>query len=327
MNHNILKDIHNYEISPSNIMTTYLYANFDYIDTFLDIPANTVFYRGVPEGVEIIRNYPMYLAPEHIAKMYGKCIALYNNKSLKLVDIRKLINILPMIINSQEYDVSTDINILNSIQYLMMGLGITTYENQIRMFANMTTRTLENPSFDQSLREQVLAKLKKMFDYRPKSNPLEAPRGVRIGETTINGKIILIMKELFKNYCDGYIAPQLPSPYHDEGFVHEEIVLFNPKNFIEIYNGNVSDKPITDILPNNKINLKFDKISKTIYTGGAYPIDPNLYFMKSNSKEIKQSIKEAKVFSKFLTSNLKKKKESNPKNVTTISPIKKLYII
>ena len=39
---------------------------------------------------------------------------------------------------------------------------------------------------------------------------------------------MLVLRELFKDVCDGYIAPKLDSPFHINDIAHEEIVLFDP---------------------------------------------------------------------------------------------------
>jgi hypothetical protein len=71
-------------------MNTYTFREFDYTDKYIYILKNTIFYRGVPDNInktDIIRDKPIYLAPENIAKMYGKVYKIGCIETLRLLDI------------------------------------------------------------------------------------------------------------------------------------------------------------------------------------------------------------------------------------------------
>lgn len=59
--------------------------------------------------------------------------------------------------------------------------------------------------------------------------------GLRSSETSRDDKVVSFMKELFGDYFDGYIAPEMKAVknINEHGYLHSEICLFNPSKCIE----------------------------------------------------------------------------------------------
>jgi hypothetical protein len=139
------------------------------------------------------------------------------------------------------------------------------------------------------------------------------PMGIRIGEIKTDGFVMLILKELFKDICDGYIAPKLISPFHPGDSAHEEIVIFNPSSLVVLDNDddtqinkyhineykNEKDTTVS-IKYKNFINMKIN-IDKS---GGSSVLeDKNTFY---TDKKYKKMVKEATIRAKKFVKNIKK---------------------
>lgn len=297
-------------------MNTFNFDYFDYIDTDITFPKDIVFYRGVDELVSsspnIIRDeYPLYIAPEHIAKEYGKIYKVVTTKPIHLLDIRKLKHIIQLIIASRK---SNDPSILNTIRYLTISFGLCSYYDQIKLLDEY----VKNIDFiDKNQIDLVNKKIENMkyADVNTILNPL-SPEGVRVAETYIDSKSMMILRELFKDIYDGFIAPKLFSTFHVNNMTHEEIVIFNPKiSGIQSFTQNIDiNKNSLNIVLNTNYKsyiLKNNIFNHKIYTilrGGA--IDKDRYKYYENKEFMKETIKEVKMFVKAI--QFKKYKYDKP---------------
>ena len=298
-------------------MTTYKFATFNYIDQDIILPAETIFYRGIDSPIrlkkdDIIRNYPMYIGPKDIAEHYGTVYQLRANKHLKLLDIRKLKTLLKLIITSRK---SNDGAVLQSIRYLTIAFGLCSYVGQINLL-DQYLLDISGLVIDKDQLEDVKNKIEIMKKTNPTSilNPLE-PEGVRIAETTIDGKVMLILRELFKGIYDGYIAPKTWSSFHVGNYTHEEIVIFDPiKSEIDMDDTKtVKTQFLSKLLDHNyksydlKDNFYEMKIYGKVKIGGQVYEDKNKFF--DDKKEVKKAEREAKLFMKNVNiKNIKYKK-------------------
>jgi hypothetical protein len=289
-------------------MTTYKFHKFNYIDQDIIFPEDIVLYRGIESKtkLDIIRNNPIYLGPEYIAEQYGDVYKITANKPLKLIDIRKLKNILRMVILSR---VSNDGSILQSIRYLTIAFGLCSYVGQVKLLEEYVA-SVTNLVIDKAVLKDIKSKIQKMKQIFPTDilNPLE-PEGVRIAETTIDGKVMLILKELFSGIYDGFIAPKLWSPFHKDSYSHEEIVIFDPiKSKLDIYEATAKPKilELETVLNDNykSYNIKDAKYPLKIYSkfkdGGtssrSKSPDRNTFYDDMNTHDLKEAIKAAKFF-------------------------------
>lgn len=290
---------------------TYKFDNFPYVDSMIIIPKETIMYRGISKQVlNVIRDYPMYLGSADVAKMYGDIYTFQTTKELRLLDLRKISSMLPVILNTKQYDISQS-DILTEIQYLIMGLGFTSYNVQYSLLSEMTRRQLINMKDDQ-VKQHLVSCIQRMQQSPLLNSPMDIARGVRIGEIVINGHVVLTLKNLFSGICDGYIAPILESPYHTNGYVHEEIVVFSPKDNLQLLTNpiDVTTKNITSLFQDYKMFLfNYKGINTEIYmkAGGKSDMlyDRNMFFIK-HKEESKMAKKNSKRLVKFLKSNKKK---------------------
>ena len=240
-------------------MSTYDFKNFSYCDVDIIIPEDTYFCRGIDVSTtEIIRDMPIYIGPEYVAKEYGKVYYLKAKTDLKLIDIRKLMHLMKLIIASRK---SNNADIKKSIYYITMAFGLCSYDKQIKLLEEFSEyiKTYSNSKEAVDYFNYCLTNMKSI-DPSTKLNPFE-PEGVRVAETYIDGFVITILKELFNGIYDGFIAPKLISPFHKDNKTHEEIVLFDPKNKLEV-------SPI-DI----KLEIKPIEVNITDISNAPIPID------------------------------------------------------
>jgi hypothetical protein len=271
---------------------TFDMSNFDYTDDFIILQPETVFYRGIKnckknklKESEIIRDKPMYLGSKEIAKMYGDVYCLCTSTSLRLLDLRKIMTILTYVL---DYTDDYYGNLLLTIAY-----GLVPYNLQLQMFKKFNDDMISQgkvPTKNINDLNEVMEHMKNFKFENIPTNPL-IKRGVRIGEPYIDMQCLLILKHMFKDICDGYIAPILDSPYHINNKAHEEIVLFNPKDCLFIINDiDIEIQPISDrihtrdqsviITPKLKIFIPKTAESSPLASGNANYVDKNKIFDK-----------------------------------------------
>lgn len=296
-------------------MTTFTFDNFNYIDTDITFPKDIVFFRGIVGHVNVIREeFPLYIAPENIAKDYGQVYKLVTTKPIKLIDIRKLKNIIELIISSR---ILNDESILKPIRYLTISFGLCSYDSQIRLL-NEYIEQIEDLVVDKNELISVKNNIETMkkTNVRTILNPLE-PEGVRVAETFIDSKSMMILRALFEGIYDGFISPKMFSPFHKNNMTHEEIVIFNPKlSGIKVLSQHTEKIHITSLNKVLDVNYKsytlknniFESKVYTKHKGGSPLIDQYKYY--KNKDFMKETIKEAKVFVKNI--RFKKYKYDKP---------------
>jgi hypothetical protein len=255
---------------------TYIFDNFSYVDKLITIPKSTIFYRGISGGKhltdeQILRSgKPMYIASEDIAKAYcgnpenDRCVQFITKDNLYLLDLRKIILLLPSIIDTIPY-IDNNIALVNTLK---ITLGISSLDEQIQLL-QITDSTTDN---------------------RYKKIPKFINSGIRIPVTDLDATMVVILSLIFKNYCDGIIAPKLNSPFEVSGRSHQEIILFDSIKLQII--DNIIVKKIDINLLLNKKPIKF--MNFTIYQGGHFIEDRNKIF----DKNLKQIITKSKQFVK-----------------------------
>ena len=292
--------------------TSLSFQKFDYCDTDIYIPENTIFYRGVPKHINknntnsIIRDLPLYIAPEYIAKHYGpKVIPITNKRPLRLIDVRRLKNHLRLILTTRNSKTS-----LQSLFYLTIAFGLCSYKKQVELMEDFLKNNKTNISTEaQNDIQQRLAAMKSYNLSQSPLNPFE-PEGVRIAETYIDGHVMLILRELYSGIYDGYIAPRLVSPFHTNNVTHEEIVIFNPiESDMTIYTYKTPPIQTLDIqillgqqLQSFTLSYKHMYHRKIFMKGGTSQIkeqDRNAFFDDiQNTRLIQKGIKSAESFAK-----------------------------
>jgi hypothetical protein len=273
-------------------MITYTFSDFPYTDKPIIIPKHAIFYRGISKGKNIAKlnvlrsDVPIYVGSIDVAKSYSHSdrdlfFKLQAKKDLKLIDIRKVISLLPLILNKLDINESNK----NIINLLKVVLGITTLNEQIEI-----TKTLDGIPADRIKSLEEFLKTERFFNL-----------GVRIPITNLDSTMVLILKQIFSNYFDGVIAPKLITPFDPSGKSHEEIILFEASN-LEILDGNnnIDIVDIISILDGTKtIYLNMETYSGGTTIKSDY-IDKNELFLNKKwldktSKLIKQSFEKISI--------------------------------
>lgn len=255
-------------------MITYLFDDFPYVDKPIYIPINTVFYRGISRAKTIQnlnplrKDTPIYIAPKYIAESYSSgntdiLYRVYLKKELRLIDIRKVINLLPMILNKSN---TNEYNIRMS-NIIKLNLGVSTIDDQI--------------SIINQIKEIPKDRIDKLIEFSKKFRLFRT--GVRIPITNFDSEIFILLKFIFSSYYDGIIAPQLPSPFEYNNMSHEEIIIFNADNLELLPNENnvlIEQRNIMSIITGSQEPHNFDLFP--IVVGGKYKksdfINRNKYF-------------------------------------------------
>ena len=139
-------------------------------------------------------------------------------------------------------------------------------------------------------------------------SPLE-PEGVRIGETFIDANTMLILREIFGDKYDGFIAPRMYSPFHVGGMSHEEIVIFDPKKAcLEVLPKarglNLQKYRLEDVLSLSHKQFVVSFKNQLFHKGGgeAMQRDKNYFFENPfYEKAFKTACEEAKEFGGFFS--------------------------
>jgi hypothetical protein len=238
-------------------MITYDFSDFPYVDKPIILPIHTVLYRGISEAVKLgvtisdvlRKNVPIYLGSQNVSKAYskGENDKLYKIaalEDLKLIDIRKVIALLPMFVNMLPNNNEGLVNVLK------ISLGISTLDEQIEIIS-------QSSQISDDIKEKVI-KFSKKKRY--------INSGIRIPITSIDASMVVILKQIFGTYYDGVIAPRLFTPFSDINYSHEEVIIFYPEKLQVITQEvDVEIEPLTNILDGTKqIFLMTD-----VYTGGS----------------------------------------------------------
>jgi hypothetical protein len=297
------------------VLTEYNFQMFPYVDGYINIPADGIFYRGIDspsKDIDILRpNIPIYLSSKKIAlEKYAKsesnlyCIS--NNVTLKLIDIRKVMTLLPMIIDSQNIKRQNikrhDAEFNEILENLCVSLGLVDLDTQLAILNAILKR--ENVTDT-----HFLNGFQRLVNYAKQVNrPLFGKKlGIRIGITDIDGYTMMILKELLHDYCDGIIAPKIISPLQDDAYLHEEIIVFNIDNLRVVDRGLdkkihvIHVKDINDIITqsNQFINFKcYNKIKFEAYVqkGGSSTNDKNDFY--DDKIKVRRARRLAKKFAK-----------------------------
>ena len=208
---------------------------FDMMHGVFSVPMDAVWYRAYRVGEQLTTN-PLFFGDIQVAwlnaQQPNRRLGVYHcKKSLNLIDMRYLMAILPSLFVNDD---------LASIKLLSLALGLSTFQKQIELLEELDKTDYPNLSTSiQRMKDFQTLKTKPNW-----VNPLEM-RGVRIGITDIDYKVVEWLKDLFGKVIDGIVAPVLPTPFHDQGssdikqsVMYQELIIFNPKEsllYIEDY--------------------------------------------------------------------------------------------
>ena len=294
-----------------SLIKTYTFSTFNYVDADIGISTNTIFFRGIDKKLDndndIIRpGVPMFMGPEYIAKEYGHVYRLRPSRNLRLLDFRRLKNLMRLVVSARKKMTSDVVwnRFIESVRLITIAFGLCSYAGQIDLMEKHVA-SIEADVLDVKELDFIKSRIEnmKLTDTKHVLNPFE-PEGVRIAETQIDRKVMFILKELFGDVYDGYIAQKMYSPFHVQNASHEEILIFDPvKSGIVLFNDNdvtIPVMPISKVFTGYKIfELEGDSFKRTIILSGGGKrknknIDRNTMF--DDAVKVKEAITEAKFF-------------------------------
>jgi hypothetical protein len=195
----------------------------------ITIPANSLIWRGFDPAYPAIQDRPAYYGSRQFAQGYAEKYDIdakpfITSRPLQLLDIRYMKVLLSQLFEDNERKPGDkEIVIATSVSF-----GLCSLHHQIELFKYRYKQIFEsNDSSYNSIKKGFnnLNKLLKPSYYEQK--------GVRIAETTNDAFVMGFLKELFSSNYDGFISPNILSPFHVEktGFIlNSELIIFNPVN-------------------------------------------------------------------------------------------------
>lgn len=299
--------------------TTYNFDNFDYTDILITIKPNTLFYRGIRDlksikDFDILRKgVPIYLASKESARKYSddyeSIFSISTNEYIKVLDIRKIQHILQLILDSYTYK-KGDEEFKRHMEIFSLALGLVDYRTQVIEFDRIAQEQewINDPNISDGI-----IRMKKFFNdkintYKMARGPF-TKLGFCIALTDVDELVVLFLKELFGNYCDGYIAPKMFSPLQPEFYINEELVIFDTKKLISVDSSIIPETKNINILlynfDNILVNFKYQgklNFKMNMQNGGSsFLRDKNEYFY--DEKKMKRSTKLVKRLAKKLIKN------------------------
>ena len=210
---------------------------------YIVLPEETLLWRCYNAKYPAISERPTFFGDKRTALLYKsnksiKCDIFKTKRALNLIDIRYMNVILKEVFKNR----GNNSKMIEFIKDVSFSLGLVCLQTQINIFNTyINFSVIENKLKNDRTKEEnnlltgyinmqanLNAFMNTKIENRQNFPDLFDFNGVRIGFTNIDIKVVIILKELFGSYCDGFIAPMLFSPFHMNN-INEEILLFNPK--------------------------------------------------------------------------------------------------
>lgn len=215
------------------------FAQFPRVWGIINIPKDVVVYRSGTKA-PLLSTDPRFFSDFYTAKAYKDMIPTYNTyacctNELKLMDLRTLRYLfLEYVGHNRLLFEEAELNIITKA---LFALGLMSTTEQIE-FIKDNVYTYPNLERWEGQDIQQVAKMVKCVLTRgsyPANKNLAIDRSVeyyqrfggRISDSSIDDEVVALLKQLFSDVIDGYIAPTLDSVWHDFGF-NPELCLFDP---------------------------------------------------------------------------------------------------
>lgn len=308
-------------------MTNYHLLDFQYFPSIIGnniiIDENTLFFKSYEKKKynSLQKNRPSFFGSIDNATKYltkDRNLGIFNTKKkIKLLDIRyivQIINDLILLRKNNDFD-----SIIKGYMTLTLSYGLVSLYKQMNLYKMRYTNNLNNDKNYEKI-INYLNDYEKNNNKELFQNPIEL-QGIRIGETNNDVESTFILKEIFENFFDGIICPTIFSPYFNDNYIPNEVLLFNPiDNLIELDKipDNINSLTMNDLLIKNDINLftvpYFMKNDESTYFqyGGFFKnksnkidfiYEKNNLINKISDKKIKELKKQGKEFKKNIINN------------------------
>jgi hypothetical protein len=210
--------------------------------SFIDLPNNVLLWRGYDTQYPILSECPVYFGDRSIAEDYAHTSPTHRlglfatTRPLKLIDIR----FLKVLLNDLFYEQSGNI-----VKKTTVAFGLCSFYHQLRLMKDMYTDS--DPGYKA---------MRKVYA----ESDIEQP-GVRVAETSNDGWVMAVLRELFDGIADGFISPKLFTPYqfHTDNILHPELIVFNP-----VKSGIIQLNAMPKNTPVSVANLIYDQKSGPI---------------------------------------------------------------
>ncbi len=223
-------------------MNSYFDIDYEFfhpiIGRLIEMPIDFIMYRGYDLSFNKIEDRSLFFGDYNTAINYqikynNRAFGIFGSKKqLKLIDIRYMIIILNEFIKSiPKYDIKNPI-LLKIINCLTVSFGLTDFENQLFIIEKYL-----KPTANKRMLEIIDNMNKLLNDYNNTSIQSRDPtkglyrlNGVRFGDSKTDELSVSVLKIIFENVCDGFIAPRLWTPMNFDTHytIHHEICIFNP---------------------------------------------------------------------------------------------------
>lgn len=194
----------------------------------IHLPAGTILWRGFDPAYSAISDRPANFGAREFAQGYADKYGVdaspfITTRMLRLLDIRFMKVLLTQLFE-QNAHTSTDRDIISATS---IAFGLCTLPHQIKLFKERY-RTIYSST--NSLYESLKAGVRHL-ESLVKPDVVYEQQGYRIAETTNDAIVMGFLKELFGQYYDGFISPNVMSPFHiekDNFILNSELIVFNP---------------------------------------------------------------------------------------------------
>ena len=195
----------------------------------ITIPAGAIMWRGFNPKFPAISPRPAYYGSRVFAQGYADKYGVdakpfITTRPIRLLDIRYMKVLLSQLFEDNKQNLSDE----QIVTATIISFGLSSLSHQIELFKHRYKAifTSTNPIYDN------LKKGLKQLESTVNPSFYEQ-KGVRIAETTNDAIVMGFLKELFSDKYDGYISPNILTPFHIEKInflLNSELVLFDPPN-------------------------------------------------------------------------------------------------
>ncbi len=216
----------------------------------ITIPENFVVYRG-GTSPPLLKSDPRFFSDFNTADMYTRMQPNYKTyacctNELKLMDIRTLKYLFLEYVGYNRLMFTDDE--LGLIKKIKFALGLIPIKNQldyIQTYADVHTGLYHwktkypNPGNLSDVEYDIRCNYEEKIGNGPMHMNFEEnieyymSYGNRISEGSIDDYMVGLLKIIFKDVIDGYIAPRLETVWHDFNF-HSELCLFDPSKSLKL---------------------------------------------------------------------------------------------
>jgi hypothetical protein len=183
---------------------------------------------------------------------------------------------------------------ISDFAHTIISFGLCSLGHQILLVKQLFQDLLKQNTAES---RSIKLSISKMYS-EWKGDALVEQEGIRIAETTNDGRTMAFLQELFRGHFDGFVSPRLVTSFHVEkgGVLNPELILFSMKNsdivMLPAYPSSIINMGFSNFMENKHelIDIKMYKganaISMKSYMGGSRGLDAVEDGLNSGDKDI-----------------------------------------